>query len=721
MSKQRKTQSGGQSFLPRGLAAEGGILGNRQQAEPKIADKMEATAESLPHANGTNGLTSRDYYFDSYAHFGIHEEMLKDEVRTCAYRNAMYQNTHLFKDKVVLDVGCGTAILCMFAAKSGAKLVIGVDMADIVDQARLIVADNNLSDKIVLIKGKMEEVVLPVPKVDIIISEWMGYCLLYESMLNTVLYARDRYLAPNGLIFPDQATMYISAIEDGEYKEEKIGFWDNVYGFSMARIKELALREPLVDTVDPKAVVTAPSAFKQIDLYTVTLEELAFESPFSLRALRDDYVHAFVVYFDIRFGACHKPLRFSTGPHAPYTHWKQTVFYTPDYMTVKQNETITGTFRTMDTTDDSLLSSIIKEEDGVLKLSDQFLYGEYGNAMNNMNMNVRGDTEEADVPFLFQVPSSPSEMSELTTSTPPPFMQNMLTPPNDTLLSDFNEIPHVELPQPKKRGPRPGGKRKKLSSEEKETKAQVRMLRNRTAAQESRDKRKQYLEGLEDENRKLRQQNADLAERLVESESEKQSLRAQVEFLTAQMGAQMGTRPMASTSFHNSRSGSPAVTSLFSNLLFPSTSQQPQVTTSTTYSTSTSTVSLSDLLGFTSADSLATSLASQLKQTTTTRTTTTVTTTAPSAQKDWMSYAWSYLFDSKKPRQLTAPTPVEHVEQDIVPAGLYSAKLNSNSGGTENLAPAAASKSAKPMVLPQSMMGALKQRPLMGVKTFNRQ
>lgn len=53
----------------------------------------------------------------------------------------------------------------------------------------------------------------------------MGYCLLYETMLNTVLYARDRYLAPGGLIFPDKATMYLAGIEDGEYRREKIEFW----------------------------------------------------------------------------------------------------------------------------------------------------------------------------------------------------------------------------------------------------------------------------------------------------------------------------------------------------------------------------------------------------------------------------------------------------------------------------------------------------------------
>ena len=49
---------------------------------------------------------------------------------------------------------------------------------------------------ITLVKGKVEEVTLPdgVEKVDIIISEWMGYCLFYESMLNTVIFARDKWL-----------------------------------------------------------------------------------------------------------------------------------------------------------------------------------------------------------------------------------------------------------------------------------------------------------------------------------------------------------------------------------------------------------------------------------------------------------------------------------------------------------------------------------------------
>ena len=59
----------------------------------------------------------------------------KDKVRTESYMNSILKNQSVFRDKVVLDVGCGTGILSLFAAKAGAKLVIAVDMSDVIDQA----------------------------------------------------------------------------------------------------------------------------------------------------------------------------------------------------------------------------------------------------------------------------------------------------------------------------------------------------------------------------------------------------------------------------------------------------------------------------------------------------------------------------------------------------------------------------------------------------------
>uniref|UniRef100_A0A8C6WPL2 type I protein arginine methyltransferase n=1 Tax=Neogobius melanostomus TaxID=47308 RepID=A0A8C6WPL2_9GOBI len=274
-------------------------------------------------------MTSRDYYFDSYAHFGIHEEMLKDEVRTLTYRNAMYHNKHVFKDKIVLDVGSGTGILSMFAANAGAKHVYGVRHTGI------LVSSNHQEKKI-------SHVELPVDKVDIIISEWMGYCLFYESMLNTVIFARDKWLKPGGLMFPDRAALYLVAIEDRQYKDYKIHWWENVYGFDMSCIRNVAIKEPLVDVVDPKQIVTNTCLLKELDIYTVKPEDLSFTSAFCLQIQRNDYVHALVTYFNIEFTKCHKKTGFSTAPDAPSTHWKQTVFYLEDYLTVKKGEEIFG-------------------------------------------------------------------------------------------------------------------------------------------------------------------------------------------------------------------------------------------------------------------------------------------------------------------------------------------------------------------------------------------
>ena len=91
-----------------------------------------------------------------------------------------------------------------------------------------------------------------------------------------------------------------------------------------------------------KAVVTDPYAVLTLDLYTVTTADLAFQAPFTLDVRRNDFVHALIAWFDIDFTACHKPIRFSTGPHTKYTHWKQTVFYLREVLTVEQGEQIQG-------------------------------------------------------------------------------------------------------------------------------------------------------------------------------------------------------------------------------------------------------------------------------------------------------------------------------------------------------------------------------------------
>jgi len=283
-----------------------------------------------------------DYYFESYSNFYIHEEMLKDKVRTESYQSAIENNPEAFKGKVVLDIGCGTGVLSIFAARAGAKHVYGIDNADIIHYAREIVKVNGLQDQITILKGKVEEIELPVEKVDIIISEWMGYFLIFESMMDTVLFARDKWLNQDGLILPDTCTMHIAAIEDEQYKSKKLNFWNNVYGINMSCLSKAAFVEPIVDSINYDVIASTEDTFFKVDLYTVTKEELEFSNYYEIKMLRDDRIHGIVTWFDITFGNLPNEVRFSTGPYEEYTHWKQTVFYFHGHYDVCEGDVLKG-------------------------------------------------------------------------------------------------------------------------------------------------------------------------------------------------------------------------------------------------------------------------------------------------------------------------------------------------------------------------------------------
>jgi hypothetical protein len=125
------------------------------------------------------------------------------------------------------------------------------------------------------------------------------FCLTfsYESMLETVIFARDQWLVPNGIIFPDKAVMYLAALEDGNVKRDRFDFWNDVYGFDMSPIKDIAVLEPVVDVIDAKAIVTNAVPILHLDILTCTKDDLEFTSKFKLQANRDDYIHGLVTYF----------------------------------------------------------------------------------------------------------------------------------------------------------------------------------------------------------------------------------------------------------------------------------------------------------------------------------------------------------------------------------------------------------------------------------------
>ncbi|KZL68260.1 S-adenosylmethionine-dependent methyltransferase superfamily domain-containing protein [Colletotrichum tofieldiae] len=280
------------------------------------------------------------YYWESYAANDIHETMLKDKVRTDSYRDFVYNNKSLFKDKVVLDIG----ILSMFCAKAGAKQVFAVDKSDIIDKARENVFTNGLADKVTCIRGRVEDISLPVDQVDIIISEWMGYCLLYEAMMNSVLVARDRFLKPDGLIAPSISTIWMAPVSDPEYITDFVTFWDDVYGFDMKSMKAGIYDEARIEVMPDDCICGTPSQISYIDLHTVKIEDLDFEAQWKTTLAKDiPSLDGFLIWFDIFFTTSRKDtipaglqvktgetsvtrpgeVAFTTGPLGPDTHWKQ--------------------------------------------------------------------------------------------------------------------------------------------------------------------------------------------------------------------------------------------------------------------------------------------------------------------------------------------------------------------------------------------------------------
>lgn len=150
----------------------------------------------------------------------------------------------------------------------------------------------------------------------------MGYLLLYESMLDTVLYARDKWLVPGGKMLPDKAKMYIAAIEDESYKRSHIGFWDEVYGVNMKCIQAAAMKDVLVDVVDKEYINSNSCMVLDLDLVKMKPNEVEFSVNYELQFNRHDKVHALIAWFDVEFSDLQHPITLSTSPFLTHTHWK---------------------------------------------------------------------------------------------------------------------------------------------------------------------------------------------------------------------------------------------------------------------------------------------------------------------------------------------------------------------------------------------------------------
>ncbi|KAI3990041.1 hypothetical protein MKX01_013527 [Papaver californicum] len=353
-NKEKFPESNGYLDMLRSLekvTLNGGVVGTDSESSNN-KEKRKLGKVSFANVVAKEIKTVNENYFRAYGKFGIHREMISDKVRMDAYRGAILNNPSLMNNATVMDVGCGTGILSLFAAQAGASMVYAIEGSEKMASVATRIAkengmlyDANSSTGVVnIVQGMVEEldkvVQIPPHSVDVLLSEWMGYCLLYETMLTSVLYARDRWLKPGGAILPDTATIFVAGFGKSG---TSIPFWENVYGFNMSCISkevvEDASENPIVDVLDSRDIVTQSAVLQAFDLATMKPEEMDFTSSFELEPKSDLSVtdintksiwcYGVILWFETAFSSrlCKEmPTVLSTSPYTPSTHWSQTIF-----------------------------------------------------------------------------------------------------------------------------------------------------------------------------------------------------------------------------------------------------------------------------------------------------------------------------------------------------------------------------------------------------------
>lgn len=344
-----------------------------KRREPSQRDGIGEPSSSW---DGTLTPFEQANYFSSYE-FLIHQkEMLEDTVRMEAYHSAITgPNALNFEGKVVLDVGAGTGILAFFAAQAGARKVYAVEATNAAKLAKKLAARNNLEKVVTVIQGTIEEVELP-EKVDVIVSEFMGHFLLRESMLDSVLYARDKYLKSGGAIYPSSARMYLAPASckdmnsQGEAFSEEIQKWDEfldrtreAYGLNFRCLSGTFVKEAdeyFLGTskgveLEPSELIGPAVCVKKIDLLKASMDDVrSVSQDFTMDISCEDedkpLLTMFVGWFSVQFdGSPYNPplieVECSNEPREDLnTHWGQEAFLVNPPITLRNGDKIKGHF-----------------------------------------------------------------------------------------------------------------------------------------------------------------------------------------------------------------------------------------------------------------------------------------------------------------------------------------------------------------------------------------
>lgn len=185
-----------------------------------------------------------------------------------------------------------------------------------------------------VIHSKIEDFVLPssAEKVDVIISEWMGFYLLHEGMLDSVLFARDNFLKPEGVLFPSEATIYIAPCAVPHLFDD----WNEYDGVCLnsfaAMLRQQKSSKPEIAIISPNDLLHEGAAMHWMSLKDVTsndIDNIDFQEV--LAARKSGKHQGFCIWFDCKFptDSFEEAIVLSTSPNSPSTHWKQCIVVLP--------------------------------------------------------------------------------------------------------------------------------------------------------------------------------------------------------------------------------------------------------------------------------------------------------------------------------------------------------------------------------------------------------
>jgi 2-polyprenyl-3-methyl-5-hydroxy-6-metoxy-1,4-benzoquinol methylase len=247
----------------------------------------------------------------------------------------------------VLDIGAGTGLLSFLALSAGATHVTAVEpsaVASLLSDA-IDTLEETQREKITLIHDSVENALsrgaIQCNFFDIIVSEWMGFHLVHEGMLGSVLAARET-LREGGVLIPDRAEIAAQPVTCADVWNEHLGFWqqESVLSLPLSPYRALAtqqeLSRPLILSLPPSAVVGGRAVIASLDLMTITDEDLTeFSATLPLPlSPGDPTVHAVALSFSVSCSSLSPSLSLDTRPSLTPTHWKQSLLLLPSPLSI---------------------------------------------------------------------------------------------------------------------------------------------------------------------------------------------------------------------------------------------------------------------------------------------------------------------------------------------------------------------------------------------------